>query len=83
MDQAVIHMALNTPIIFHEPYGLPMLGCFYGVTMIFFYLYYLCAAILQFSAQIQASLLDRHWAHSVAVIHTLTLQLADEKAVFV
>lgn len=81
IDQAVIHTALNTPIIFHEPYGLPMLGCLYGVTMIFFDLHYICAAVLQFSAQIEASLLDRHWAHSVAVIHTLTLQLDDENIV--
>lgn len=28
-------MALNTPIIFHEPYGIHMLGCFYGVTIFF------------------------------------------------
>ena len=74
-------MALNTPIIFHEPYGFPMLGCFYGVLWFFFYLHYLCAEILQFSAQIEASLLGRHWTHSVTVFHTLALQLSDEKTV--
>lgn len=84
IDQAIIHMALNTPIIFHEPYGFPMLGCFYGFYGFydfFFYLHYLCAEILQFSAQIEASLLGRHWTHSVTVFHTLALQPADEKTV--
>lgn len=67
----------------HFPWAIlpPHVGVLLWGYYVFFYLYYLCAAILQYSAQIEDSLLNRHWAHSVAVIHTLTLQLADEKTV--
>lgn len=59
----------------------PCWGAFMRYYDFFFYLHYLCAEILQFSAQIEASLLGRHWTHSVTVFHTLALQPADEKTV--
>lgn len=57
-------MALNTPIIFHEPYGFSMLECFNGVLWLFSYLRYL----VQISCNSQPRLRPPCWAYTGPIL---------------